>query len=201
MSEAISPPTTKIEIISQAAVLCGRQSFSALEDGGAFALDADALFDTIVSAEFGSNRWRFCQHFQDMGTLTTLTPSFDGWLYYWELPADLLMLTRIYPMVDYQLFGDRIVTRTNQSLTAIYTRAVPVSKWPAPFSFYVVCLIASALAMSVTNSVRMVAEIENQKSSWESRALFADAQSTVNRPIRSNPYVNIRYQYRTRSGC
>lgn len=200
MSEAFSQPNTKIEIISQAAIVCGRQGFSSIDEGGAFASDADALFDTIVTAEMGSNRWRFCQAFLAMSTLTTLTPSFDGWLYYWNLPADLLMLTRIYPFVDYAVFGDQVLTRTNQSLTAIYTKAVPVSKWPPAFSRYMVLELASQLAISVTNSDRIVARIQADRMLWESRALFADGQSTVNRPIRSNPYISVRNQYSTRNG-
>src|SRR5690554_1801580 len=159
MTNPITQPTTKIEIISQAAVLCGKQGFNSVTSGGAFALDADRLFDTLVSSELGSNRWRFAQEFQQISTLTTLTPSFDGWLYYWEMPADLIMLFYLDPFVDYIVFGNRVLTKTDQSLTAIYSRNVPVSKWPPTFSMYIVYHLASMLAISVTNSDRMVARI------------------------------------------
>lgn len=198
MTEAISPPTTKIEIISQAALLCGKQSFSSLSSGGPFATDADALFDTIVSAELGSNRWRFAQEFEAMGTLTTLNPSFDGWLYYWEMPADLIMLFYLDPFVDYIVFGSRVLTKTNQSLTAVYSHTVPVSKWPPAFAMYIVFQLASMLAISVTNSDRMVARIANGVEIWHSRALFADGQNSRPTRIRSNPFIDVRYQFRTR---
>lgn len=194
---SITPPTTDIEIISQASIICGRQSFASLDSGGSFAQDGSALYQSLVTAELGSNRWRFAQEFQDMGVLTTLTPSFDSWQYYWELPSDLLMLFRIDPMVEYVVFGNRVLTTTNQSLTAIYAKSVPVSKWPATFSMYIIYKLASMMAISVTNSDRMVARIKGDADMWESRALFSDGQSSPARSLRSQPYVNVRYQYST----
>lgn len=198
MTEVIAPPKTKIEIISQAALLCGKQTFQSLASGGAFAQDGDAVFNSLVSAELGSNRWRFAQAFQDMGTLTTLTPSFDGWLYYWNMPSEAIMFFRIYPAVDYLVFGDRVLTKTNQSLTAIYSKTVPVSEWPAPFSWYMVYAIASVLGISVTNSDRILGRINSGLELWHSRALFADGQNSKTRPIQSNPYVDVRTQFRNR---
>ena len=198
MTEAISGPTTKVEVISLAATICGRQGFNTLTSGGAFATDGSNLFDAIVSAELGSNRWRFAQEFVEMSTLTTLSPSFDGWLYYWTLPSDCIMLFYIDPRVEYLVFGDKVLTKTNQSLTAVYSKTVPVSKWPPSFSWYVAYEIASTLAISVTNSDRMVARIQGNKDLWSSRALFADGQNSAPNIIKRNPYVSVRYQTRTR---
>lgn len=194
---AATQPTTDIEIISQAAIICGRQGFQSLDSGGAFATDGSALYQTLVCAELGSNRWRFAQAFQAMGVLTTLTPSFDNWNYYWEMPADLLMLFRLDPMANYAVFGNRVVTNTNQSLTAIYAKSVPVSKWPSTFSLYIIYKLASMLAISVTNSDRMLARIRGDSEMWESRALFSDSQSTPARSIRSEPYIDVRYSSST----
>ena len=198
MSEVITPPKTKIEVISQASLLCGRQSFSTLASGGPFAKDGNEVFNSLVSAEIGSNRWRFCQEFQAMGTLTTLTPSFDGWLYYWELPSDLVMLHRLYPKVDYVVFGDKVLTRTNSALTAIYSKTVPVSKWPPTFTWYIVYAIADVLGMSVTKSDRLLQRIQKGLATWQTRALFSDSQNSKSRAIQSNPYVDVRSRYRNR---
>jgi hypothetical protein len=198
MTETISAPTTKVEIISQAAMLCGKQTFNSLASGGAFAQDGEVVFNSLVSAELGSNRWRFAMAFQAMGTLTTLTPSFDGWLYYWNMPSEAIMFFRIYPAVDYVVFGKQVLTKSNQSLTAIYSKTVPVSEWPPAFSWYITYAIASVLGMSVTNSDRMLARIQSGLELWHSRALFADGQNSKARPIQSNPYVDVRSQFRNR---
>ena len=198
MSEIISPPATKVEIISQAAMICGKQKFNTLASGGAFAQDGDVIFNSLVSAELGSNRWRFAQEFQEMGTLTTLTPSFDGWLYYWEMPSDVQMFFRVYPAVDFLVFGSRVLTKSNQTLTAIYSKTVPVSKWPATFSWYISYAIAGVLGISVTKSDRILARIDAGLALWQSRALFSDGQSSKPRPIQSNPYIDVRAKFRNR---
>lgn len=200
MSLLIAPPTTDIEIISQAAMLCGKQGFNTLDSGGAFALDASKMYGTLVTAELGSNRWRFAQAFQSMGILNTLTPSFDGWLFFWEMPSDLLMLQRLDPMTDYIVFGNKVLTKSSQERTAIYAKSIPVSKWPPAFSMYIVYHLASIMAVSVTNSDRMVARINANMNEWRSRALFADGQNTPPSSIRSMPYIDARYNYRTRRG-
>jgi hypothetical protein len=200
---AITPPTTDIEIISNAAVLCGKQSFNTIDAGGAFAYAADRLYNSLVTAELGSNRWRFAQTFQAITSLTTLTPSFDIWLYYWELPSDCLMLTRLDPMVKYQVFGDRVLTASNNTtnLNAVYCAAVPVSKWPPAFALYITYELAYLLSMSVTNSDRMVGRIASGRDIWHSRALFADSQSTQTKSLRSQPYISARYNtYAGRNG-
>ena len=198
MSETIAAPTTKIEIISQAAMLCGKQTFSSLSSGGPFAKDGDVVFNSLLSAEFSSNRWRFAQAFQAMGILTTLTPSFEGWLYYWNIPSDSVMFFRVDPKVEFLVFGKQVLTKSNQPLTAIYAKTVPVSEWPGAFAWYATYAIAAVLGISVTNSDKILARINDGLKLWESRALFADGQSSKARPIASNPYVDIRSTFKGR---
>lgn len=193
----IAPPSTDIEIISMACSLAGKESFNTIAGGGAFARDAQKFYYTLVSAELGSNRWRFAQDFKEMATLTTLTPSFEGWLFYWDMPADLIMLHRLDPKVEWEVFGKRILTKTNQSLTAIYSKNIAVTSWPPAFALYIVYALADMLAPSVTNSDRMVARIQAGLERWQVRALFADGQNTPPRSMQSRPYIDARFKYRT----
>ena len=199
MPIAISPPTTDIEIISQACTLCGKGSFNTIDAGGQFAEDAAQFYGTLVSAELGSNRWRFAQAYQQMGTLSTLTPNFEGWQYYWDFPADLIMLHRIYPLLPYIVFGTRILTTTNQNLTAIYSQNVPVSKWPPTFSMYIIYHLASILAITVATNDGLANKIEVGKQLWQSRAEFADSQNSPSRQMKSIPWIQARFNYRTRN--
>lgn len=197
--EIESYPTTEMEIISGAITLVGKQqSVNTIDGGGALAISAQKLYGTLVGAELGSNRWRFAQNFQQISILTTLDPTFDGWLYECTIPADCIMVQYITPNIDYVVFGDKILTKNNQKFTLIYSRVVPVSKWPPPFSMYIMYHLAGLLGMSITNSDRMLARIEKGMNTWESRALFADAQSSTTQPLRYNPYVDVRYRYKTR---
>lgn len=200
MTEPLSAaPKTKTEIINQAITMVGKQqTVNTTDGGGALAIDAESLYDTLVPAELGSNRWRFAQAFQQISVITTLTPNFDGWLYECQVPADCLMVQYLYPNIDYIVFGNTILTKSNQLFTVIYSKNVPVSKWPPPFSMYIIYHLASMLGISVTNSDRMLARIAQGLKTWESRALFADAQSSTTKPFRYNPYVDVRYRYQTR---
>jgi hypothetical protein len=197
--EPTAAPTTDIEIISAAITMVGKQqTTNTIDGGGALATDAEKLYSILVSAELGSNRWRFSQTFKQISILTTLTPTFAGWIYECELPADLIMLQAVYPNINYTLMGNRLLTQSNQPITVVYSHTVPVSKWPPAFSMYIVYHLATMLGMSVTNSDRMLARISAGMQKWESRALFADAQSVNTMPFRSNPYVDVRYRNRAR---
>lgn len=199
MSEPSTPPTTEIEIISAAISLVGKQqSTNTIDGGGALALDAQKFYNTLVTAELGSNRWRFAQTFQQISIITTLTPGFSGWLYECELPSDCIMAQAVYPSIVYTIMGTKILTKSNQAFTLVYSHAVPVSKWPPTFSMYIVYHLAAMLGMSITNSDRMLARIDKGLAKWESRALFADAQSCSTVPFRFNPYVDARYRNRGR---
>ncbi len=199
MIEPTSAPTTDIEIISAAISMVGKQqTTNTIDGGGALAVDAEKLYSVLVTAELGSNRWRFAQTFKQISILTTLTPTFAGWIYECEVPADCIMIQAIYPNCNYTVMGDRILTQSNQPLTVVYSHTVPVSKWPPAFSMYIVCHLATLLGISVTNSDRMLARIAKEMTTWESRALFADAQSCSTLPFRFNPYVDVRYRNRGR---
>lgn len=195
MPLGISPPTTDIEIISQACSLCGKSSFNTIAGGGPFATDAERFYNTLVSAELGSNRWRFAMNHMPMAFLTTLEPHFEGFRYYWEMPADLIMLHRIDPPQYYTVMGRRVLTNSNQRMTAVYSRNVPVTFWPPGFSMYIIYALASMLAASITNSDRMVARLQKDKAMWESRALYADGQNSYPRIMRSRPWVNVRWAF------
>lgn len=186
------PAQTDIEIVSQAIQLCGKKKINSIDTGDEFAESASEFYGSLVNAELGSNRWRFALHYQAMGTLTALTPAFEGWNYYWDFPSDLIMLHRIYPFVNYTVFGDRLVTRSDSTLTAIYSRVRAVSKWPEPFKMYMIYALANMLAPSVTLSDKMVARIEGGLLFWKSRALFADGQNSPARTMRDQPYKQIR---------
>lgn len=199
MIEPATAPTTDIEIIAAAITMVGKQqTVNTIDGGGALASDAARLYPTLVNAELGSNRWRFAQTFKQISILTTLTPTFAGWIYECEVPADCIMIQAVYPNCNYTVLGDKILTQSNQTITIVYSHTVPVSKWPPAFSMYIIYHLASMLGISVTNSDRMLARIAAGLKNWESRALFADAQSCSTQPFRFNPYVDVRYRQRTR---
>lgn len=195
MPITIASAQTDIEIINQAIMLCGRTSIVSVQTNDKFSTDAAAFYGSLVQSELSSNRWRFALKSASMGTLTTLTPDFEGWQYYWDLPGDLLMLHRIDPWVNYTVFGERVLTTTQEGLTAVYSQSVPVSKWPDTFKMYIIYALADMLAISVTTSDRLLGRIREGLQTWQARALFADGQNSPTRSLRSSPWVNARFKW------
>lgn len=193
MPIAIVSAQTDIEIISQACKLLGNGNFNTIEPGNKFAQDAAAFYGTLVTAELGSNRWTFAMKTEAMGVLNLLDPDFSIWRFFWEFPADMIMFHRVDPWVRYTIQGDRFLTTSNSpNLVAVYSHIVPVSKWPNGFKMYIIYALADMLAVSVTNSDRMVARITSGLQMWQSRALFADGQAKPPRTMRSRPYIDVR---------
>jgi hypothetical protein len=183
---------TDIEIIAYAAALIGRNDITTIAGAGKFGEAAENFYGTLVEAELGSLKWRFALNFQTVSSVSTLDPNFDGWKYYWELPADLLMLHYLTPFISYRRLGTRILTSSNQQFTAIYNRNVPVNEWPNPFKMFIAYKLADLFSISITLSDRILARIRNGITDWENKARFADSQQEQGTTIRYNPYLSVR---------
>lgn len=183
------------DIIASAGMLCGQYN-TMLSSGKAdkFTSTAEAMFGSLIEAELGSNRWRFAQHTQEIASYADVDPSFNGWKYQWSLPADCLMLISIDPLMDYLVYGKYILTRQlpNNELKAKYCRNVPVNFWNAAFKHYFTYALAEILAESATNASK-AEKIGKLKSYWESRALFADGQSSFGTVMAVKPWIAVRY--------
>lgn len=185
-------PQTAAEIITNAGILCGQFDVLLNETGNRFAESATAMYGSLVQAELGSNRWRFAQHAQAIATLTELEPPVSPWLYYWTFPADMLMFLSLQPMSLYTIWGNRLLTVSNQEMIVTYTRDMPVNLWGPAFKHYMTYALAEIMAQSVTSADK-ASKIEKGKLMWESRALFADSQSVPQRSIRVNPWIDVRF--------
>jgi len=200
MPISIAAPNTDIEVISQACTLCGKGGINSLSTNNPFLNDAVALYGSLVSAALSSVMWKFSEVMQPMGTLTTLSPDFEGWLYYWDFPADLIMLHRIDPFVNYTVFGNRVLTMTNQSLKAIYSKNVPVSDWPPAFSRYITFALAYELSLSTASSAGLAAAMAERRDYYLSQASFSVSQNSPSPTLRYVPWVGARYRFRTKNG-
>lgn len=187
------PITSDIDIVSMANELVGGQKITSAGGGVTGQQKAERMYAALKWAELGKQKWRFAQWYQSVSVLTTLTPSFEGWNYFFQLPADLLILHYLTPHVKYARFGDRILTQNDPPITAVYNRYVEVPQWPHNFRMYMVYKLADMLAVSVTLSDRMVARIRDGLIEWSDSSKFADAQQESQRPIFRNPYKDVRY--------
>lgn len=186
-------PTTSIEIMSNASILLGNKEVTDLSSAGEFGVALQSSYDLLLDAEIASNRWRFAAKTQELSLIGALSPDFAQWDYEYQLPADYLSMQRVFPTVNYEIFGDRLYTGGNGSISAEYfSSSPPVTLWSAPFKSYFTYLLANHLAISVTENASVIDRIERGMSRWASLALHSSSTSRPNRPMASQPYITAR---------
>ena len=92
---------TSIEICSNALNLIGHGSIASFTDGGAGANIADALYETTYKDLLSQHRWRFASAKVTLAQLTA-TP-INTWDHAYQLPADYIIATSVYPNMDYEI--------------------------------------------------------------------------------------------------
>ena len=195
IQQVYGAPMTDAEIIQLAGTFCSQLNININETGNRLSEAAANIYGALVAAELGSNRWRFAQHTQQISIFEMIPPpeQWDSWIYKAKLPGDMLILISTFPFVLYAVWCDEILLTGNSPIILKYLRYVPVTKWDPCFKFYMAYALAEQIAMSVTTPNKY-AQISAQKKHWESRANFADAQSTPGRPFIHKPWWDIRFE-------
>lgn len=186
-------PTTSIEIMSNVAILLGKDEITDIASAGSFGRAVQASYDLVLEAEIATNRWRFAAKTQELASYVELDPDFAQWRYAYQLPSDFLSLQRSYPNANFQIFGDKLYSGGNGSRAIEYYAVPPVTQWSAPFKLYLVYRIASHLAISVTESERVARDIDSKVSLYEARALYTGSQNQSGQTFLDQPYLNVRY--------
>lgn len=189
----MSGPTTDIEIMSNAAVLLGRASFTTIVDSNEFAVSLQMFYNMLVASELAKNIWKFSMKIVQVSQVAAFDPDFAYYNTAYDLPADFLAMVRVYPDIPYQIFGRRMYCTTQGKLQIQYTHEVPVTYWSAPFKEYMVYALASKLAPSVCENVQMTQIMMVERDKAKAIAMFVDSQNSPSVPIQSNPWREVRY--------
>lgn len=180
---------TKIQIISDALVLCGEKPLNSLSDNRYGATVGSNLFELLYENEIQSNRWRFsCNKAQ----LSRLAASpLNEWTYAYQLPSDMLLPIGCYPRQDYEIYGTRVYT--NASTFALEYQFKPdVSLVPAYFNLLMVYQMAQNMIKPITESDSAVAIMNKAYTRQRNVALFADSQGRPNKAIVDSPFTDVR---------
>jgi len=110
---------TKIDLVSAALVLIGDTPINSLIGNSRAQQVANALYDSIVQNELTKHRWGFARAKAQLA-LTTDTPVDQEWQSIYQLPADILFLIKLYPSVNYQIYGNKVYTNNNGPLYCDY---------------------------------------------------------------------------------
>jgi hypothetical protein len=180
---------TAIEICSNAFVRLGAPPISSFTEGGAQGIAAANLYEPTLRAMLTDHRWRFAAAKRKLARLAAAP--LNDWSYAFQLPADLLMLYRVIPSSEYQVYEDKIFSNVTE-MDIDYLMRPNEGLFPAYFQLALEYKLASEFALIVTSN-RSLAETYELKSVEQlKKARFADAQQSPSVAVQSFDYIETR---------
>ena len=182
---------SKIEFISNALILIGDTSINDLIGDDRRKNVARNLYTNIVSNELTKHRWGFAR---TKGQLSLLVAKpLDGeWTSAYELPSDLLVLIKLHPNTNYQVYGSTVYCNTNQALYCDYIYSAPEAEWPAYFSKMIEYALARDFSTSIRDSSASRGEMAAEYENASRMARYTDSQQHPQTPIQNHPLINAR---------
>ncbi len=181
---------SKIDLISNALILCGETPLTSLSDDRYGAQVGANMFEMIYENELQSNRWRFAMTKEALSRL--VAAPLNRWQYAYQLPATMLLPIGIYPIdLTYEIYADHLYTdRSSVELDFMFKPAV--TKVPAYFSKLMTYALAKDFIKPITESDKAVEVMEQKYDMQRSVAMFADAQGRPSKPIMGSPFTDVR---------
>lgn len=153
-----------IEIISDAFVLLGKQAVSSpLTDNPIFSGVQD-IYDRLVPAVLTHHPWRFAIKNFELSQVDEPSP-FERWSNVFLLPAEELLIWRTDPIINYEIFENKLYTNQSEVKLEFLFRASE-STFPPYFTRYLTFQLAADVAMTVTQNPTLA-------SFWEKKAEVA----------------------------
>ena len=183
---------SKIQLISNALVLIGDLPITSLSGNTRAQTVANALYDNIVQNEMTKFRWGFARKIAQI-SLQNGSPAGTQWQSIYQMPADLLFLIRITPILPYALYGDKLYTNTSGSVYADYIYNASEDKWPVYFQQMIQYRLAMDFAPSIRDSAASMELNAQQYANASRMARFTDSQQYPIVPLGDAPFVSARY--------
>lgn len=194
---------SKLSTLSAALVMCGEKPMNSLTDNRYGAAVGAAVYDMVYENEIQSNRWR-CSCTKTQLAQVNVTPP-NEWQFCFQLPTDMLLPIGFYgvgPDRSYEIYSDKIYTNMTSNpgplnasapvLTFDYQFKPSPTVLPSYLSLLITYALAKDMIKPITESDTAQTRMEQKYNMQRNRALFADAQGRPNRPLQSNPFVNVR---------
>ena len=182
---------TKISAISNAFLLIGDKTINSLDEDSRRATVAANLYDSIYQTELVSHPWTFARKMQSLA-LTTETPVTDEWKLIYQLPSDLISVYRVYPRSDYEIYGDKIYSNTN-NLTLDYFARVDESAWPPYFEKLMHFALAKDFAIPIRENASLAQYLDGLYIGQGQKSRAVDSKQRPQRQIQSKPFIEARY--------
>ena len=181
----------KIKLISNALILIGDLPVTSLSGNSRAETVANNLYDNIVQNEISKYRWGFATRRVQLA-LTAEVPIGDEYQNSFQLPPDLLVLTKIDSPANYKMYGDKIHMNSTGPVYAEYVANVREGDWPVYFAKMIEYALAMDFAPSIRDSAASMDANARQYLNASRMARFTDSQQYPVEPLRSRPFIDVR---------
>jgi len=182
---------SKIDLISDALILCGEKPLTSLSDNRYGATVGSNLFEIIYENELQSNRWRFACTKKALSRL--VAAPLNQWSYAYQLPSDMLLPIGVYPPdLQYEIYADHLYS-DRTSIELDYMFKPEVTDCPAYFTKLIVYALAKDMIKAITESDNAVQIMTQKYNMQKGIAMYADAQGRPAKPVFDSPYTDVRY--------
>ena len=178
-----------ISICSNALLLLGHQPITSFEEGSAGAQIAAALYDSSYEALLTQTRWHFATKQAQLAMLAD--KPLDRWSYAFQLPADLLLISRITER-HYEIYEDMIYTNAKE-VNIEYIYRVEEANLPTYFVKALEFYLAAQFAIPITSNTQRAEQYQNMYLMQIRQARNADSAQRPNYPIEDSPFTDVRY--------
>lgn len=172
-------PFTKIQLCSQALVMCGASPIASLAGPSAEAIASDQLYEPAVEELIGVYRWRFATRTVLLSRLADAPTSIYEAAY--QLPADVLMVhaaTVNDHLIEFDRYEGQLHcnARSSDAVYLTYSYRPGEDFWPTYFAVCVRLKLASQFAIAVASNDQLAQVYEGKLIRQLTAARLADAQ-------------------------
>lgn len=178
-----------IEIASNALVRIGVPPISSFNEGGAAGVVAGNLYEPTIRALLTDHRWRFASAKRQLAQLTAAP--LNEWQYAYQLPSDMIMLYRVYPGTEYEIYEDKLYSQEN-TIEIDYLFRAPEPLFSPYFQLACEYKLASEFALTVTSNRSLAETYEIKYQDTMKKARFADSQSRPADRVEILDYIKVR---------
>jgi len=172
--------TTSLAVVNEALIKLGASPIASLDDAGAQATAASALFKTTKDNLLAQTPWFWALKKVELARISLADGEFNEYAdysYVYQLPSDRIRLLGLETCERFRVMRDRLWTN-DKAPVLLYVYDAPISAWPGYFREIVVDYLAGKMAISVTDSSSRANLWLSVADQGRVRAMSLDAQQT-----------------------
>ena len=180
---------TRVQLVSNALLLLGGNTISALTENSTGAKLGANLFENTYLAMLQNHRWRFATKTQALSRLAAKPDT--GYEYAFQIPNDFLYSVE-GDARDYAVYDNQIHCN-NTEFQLDYIHRVSEDLLPAYFAKALEYNLASLFAYPLTDDSGKASYYASLYSNEIRKAKFADSSQYPEVSVQDQPYIDVRY--------